>query len=910
MKRVLVITVLSILLLVPVAIFAQTGTIAGQVTIEKTGNPLANAAVYLGDSKTGTYAKKNGQFTLKNVPVGTQTVTVSFMGYAKQMQEVNVVAGETAVVKFEMKMEVIKIQGISIVSDRAQSDTPIAYTDVEKEEITSSLGSRDIPLVLSTTPSVYSTGQGGGAGDARLNIRGFDQANVAVMINGVPINDMENGWVYWSNWDGLGDATSSIQVQRGLSAVNLSVPSVGGTMNMITDPTQMDKGVLFKQEYGSGGFLKKTFVVNSGLVDDKYAFSFNVTRKTGDGVIDATWTDAWSYYFATSYMINDNNKLELYAAGAPQRHGQNLYMQNMAAYSHDYAEDNAGIPDSELADYFDDFNESEAGIFYNETWNSVDPTYKGKQWWNGEAHSRYSPDFINERENFYHKPQINLNWFTKLNEKLDIYSIVYYSGGKGGGTGTFGSLNWDYSGPSRVVDWNSTIEENATTIDTLLSFSKAKSVGILRNSVNQQWTVGAISKAYYTINENIKTSAGIDFRAATIDHFREVRDLLGGDYYYFTGSDFDTGDDYMKGLGDKIDYNNTNKVNWFGGFVQGEYTNDKMSTTLMGGLSSVKYSYEDHFAMDSGGDELTSETDWILGYQAKGGASYRLNDNLGFYGNAGYVNKCPIFDEVINDWTGDLVEDPKNEKFMSLETGANFVGLNGMLNIKGGVYFTNWDDQSKSFSVDTPTDEIKIFVSGIDSRHMGVEFEIHSQPIPLIKFDASFSKGDWKYLNDLLNVTYEGDPGDTDTLDIYVKDLKVGGSPQTQLSFGTTLFPVEGFAANVSYKYFADYYASFDAFSRQDPTDTEESWEIPAYGVIDLHLSYDLPTVVKGFEMKAFAHIFNLLDETYVQDATDNSAYNAWAQWGSGPYYPHSGSSAEVYFGLPRTFNAGISVAF
>ena len=62
--------------------------------------------------------------------------------------------------------------------------------------------------------------------------------------------------------------------------------------------------------------------------------------------------------------------------------------------------------------------------------------------------------------------------------------------------------------------------------------------------------------------------------------------------------------------------------------------------------------------------------------------------------------------------------------------------------------------------------------------------------------------------------------------------------------------------------------------------------------------------------MKAFAHIFNLLDETYVQDATDNSAYNAWAQWGSGPYYPHSGSSAEVYFGLPRTFNAGISVAF
>ena len=39
------------------------------------------------------------------------------------------------------------------------------------------------------------------------------------MINGVPQNDMENGWVYWSNWDGVGDGTSSIQVQRGLSVL-------------------------------------------------------------------------------------------------------------------------------------------------------------------------------------------------------------------------------------------------------------------------------------------------------------------------------------------------------------------------------------------------------------------------------------------------------------------------------------------------------------------------------------------------------------------------------------------------------------------------------------------------------------------------------------------------------------------
>ena len=106
------------------------------------------------------------------------------------------------------------------------------------------------------------------------------------MINGVPQNDMENGWVYWSNWDGVGDATSSIQMQRGLSAVNLATPSIGGTMNIITDPAALERGGSFKQELGAGAFLKSTINYNTGLIADKYAFSTTLVKKTGDGIID------------------------------------------------------------------------------------------------------------------------------------------------------------------------------------------------------------------------------------------------------------------------------------------------------------------------------------------------------------------------------------------------------------------------------------------------------------------------------------------------------------------------------------------------------------------------------------------------------------------------------------------------
>ena len=72
---------------------------------------------------------------------------------------------------------------LEVLASRASEKTPVAYTNVTKKDLNLRLGSRDIPLALNMVPSVYSTGQGGGAGDARINVRGFNQRNVAIMIN-------------------------------------------------------------------------------------------------------------------------------------------------------------------------------------------------------------------------------------------------------------------------------------------------------------------------------------------------------------------------------------------------------------------------------------------------------------------------------------------------------------------------------------------------------------------------------------------------------------------------------------------------------------------------------------------------------------------------------------------------------
>lgn len=316
--------------------------------------------------------------------------------------------------------------------------------------------------------------------------------------------------------DGVGDATSSIQAQRGLSAVNLATPSIGGTMNIISDPTSQKFGVKLKQKFESGSFFKSTLQASSGMIGD-WAFNAVAVRKTGSGIINKTWTDAWAYYFGASWNINTKNRLELYAI-APQRHGQNSYRQNIGFYSKQLAKDFGkelnGYDPAAMTKFF------EVDRKYNENWSKVSSTYTGQQWFQGGAQDRFDPEFINERENYYHKPQINLNYYSQLSNVVSVYTTAYYSGGRGGGSGTLGSLVWDYSLPSRIVNYDATITRNKA--------NATGSRGILRYSVNEQDQWGVYSKALFKLSNYMTAAVGVDWRTASIRHFREVRDLLSG----------------------------------------------------------------------------------------------------------------------------------------------------------------------------------------------------------------------------------------------------------------------------------------------------------------------------------------------------------------------------------------------
>ncbi|MCY3545956.1 MAG: TonB-dependent receptor [Gemmatimonadetes bacterium] len=895
----------------------QAGTVTGMVTSD--GSGLGSAQVVLVQDQTGAQygglTNENGRFNVVGVPAGSYTISVELIGYTAASQTLTLEAGATAVADFAMTSSALALGGIEVFAERAEERrTPVAFTDVSKAEIQAQLGSRDLPLVLNVTPSVYATEQGGGAGDARINVRGFSQRNTAVMINGVPVNDMENGWVYWSNWQGAGDVATSIQLQRGLSAVNLATPSIGGTLNVLTDPSPANPGYIFKQEFGSGNFLKTTMTAATGPVGD-FSMSASGVRTTADGIIDGVWQDAWSFYVASQYRFSDRNRLEFYALGAPQRHGQRSYRLNIATLDREFAASLSDYDPAGLARFA-----NEAGRFWSPNVAGVDPSYNGRQFNSSGpsagVSSRYDRNFLNERENYFHKPQVNLNWYSYLGDGLTANTVAYYSGGSGGGTGTYGSLRWDNTYNQRVADWNATIARNRGN-------DNGASYGILRNSVNNQTTWGAIAKLQKEFDDGLVANFGVDWRTATIAHYREVRDLLGGTFYNdcFRGcsSEFWTEAEGNRGLGDKINYHNENDVNWVGVHLQAEKSSLAGSFYGMAGVSRISYDFVDFFARGGGsGGFHEVSSGGLTGYQVKGGAQRNLDPEWSVYGNVGLVSKVPIFDGVIDDREGVLLANPQNETFTSFEAGTRFRSLNRQFSFDANVYFTQWNDRTGTrFARDFfgENEHAIIRLLGMDARHMGIELEGAFQPSDFMRFDGALSFGDWKYTDDISG-SFRAEDRQSETLDytFYVKDLYVGDAPQFQVAYSLSVFPSGGFYGRLVGRTYGKHYANFDPFSRT--TDAEagiQSWRPPGYTIFDAHMSYRLPAEMAaafGGNVQIFLHALNLLDRVFIQDAQDNSRFNAYwspAEREAGRL-SHKADDAEVHIGMPRRFNFGFQI--
>ncbi|MFH0990642.1 MAG: TonB-dependent receptor [bacterium] len=270
--------------------------IRGRVIDKETRQPLPGANIVLVGSRYGTTTTNEGVFELRNIPTGTYTVQASYIGY--RAGKITIKPEEHGPIEFLLEQILLPGQTIVVTATRVRErENPVAFSTITSEELLERYTTQDIPQLLSELPSTtFYSENGNGIGYNYLNIRGFDQRRIAVMINGIPQNDPEDHNVYWLDFPDLVSNVQDIQVQRGGGNAFYGQAAIGGSVNLITTTFTKPTGVDVSTGVGSYATRKYSIAINSGLVGERYQFYGRLSRLLSAGYREQSWIDFSSYF--------------------------------------------------------------------------------------------------------------------------------------------------------------------------------------------------------------------------------------------------------------------------------------------------------------------------------------------------------------------------------------------------------------------------------------------------------------------------------------------------------------------------------------------------------------------------------------------------------------------------------------
>ena len=848
--------------------FAQ-GTVTGTVVDLEMGTPLPGANIKVVGSSAGTVTDFDGNFSL-DVQTESGIIQVSFVGYKNGRVPFSVKNGNTVNLgKIQLQTDAnalseVVIVGSGVIDLEEDRRTPIAVSTITQAEIQQKAsGNVEFPEIMKNTPSVYVANQAGGFGDSQMFLRGFSQNNTAFLLNGQPINGMEDGNMYWSNWSGISDIANAVQIQRGLGSSKLAISSVGGTVNIVTKATNLSEGGFARAMVGNGSYLKGTVSYNTGLNDNGWGFSFLLDHwQAHSKYADGTKGQGQNYFFSVGKLVGDHN-FNFLLTGAPQWHDQNF---------------------SKTMDLYEKY-----GIKFNNNYGFLDGEY------------------LHLRRNYYHKPVMNLNWDWKISEDSNLSTVLYASFGRGGGTGDYGNgisyIDNDNNSATRgaynhdtngLIDWDFIVNEANGSIEDGLS--RGRTGTVLRASVNNHAWYGAVANYGYETETGWNFNIGGDLRWYQGDHFRQLTNLLGldgrveplagrPDNYVVTetfdpnpwAALFNYADEDQR-----IDYDYSENINYQGGFGQVEYANDDFSVFVQGALSNQSYQRQDR-----GNFATTKESEKVnkTGYNIKGGASYNIAEGHTIFANAGKYSRQPFLDNIFpsyDDNTQLAETDVENEEIVGLEAGYKLqIGNDFEANLN--AYYTKWEnrfltaggeyDQDGDGVVDFP--DASFLFSNIGQLHQGLELDVKYRPTLGWMLRGYATIGDWVYDGSSpVRVRDDANSEFIENLNVNLTDTKVGLAPQTSFGIGTDVDITRNFSMDMDINHYADLYGFVDIEEVALSTINNEPYQsekVDAYTLVDLGASYRF--IFENQNIQLRGNIYNLFDNEYINQRDQYGYY-------------------------------------
>lgn len=796
-----------------------------QVIDRSTGRSLAEAVVSIwGPMRSRITTDKDGYYNLKDLPQGRYTITISAPGYEAQQFEYLVSSSNNSLPKIALVpiTESGSVEAFSIVED-------LSDDAVQGNEYGSLLHSSRDP---------YNSAASFAFSPARFLTRGYDSPYNSQYLNGLPMNDLNNGYSVWNLWGGLNDMTRLQSTATSTEPIDMGLGSLGTASNLQMRPSMYRAGRRLTYSNSNRTYSNRAMATwTTGKMQNGWSFALSAGRRWGNGsysYVRGMHYDAWSYFLGIEKQFDEHNSLALIAFASPTRRGvasattqeaydlagSNYYNPNMGRQGGEWRnarERNNHEPVIQLTHYFEGLRKT-LQINTTLSYRFGSNSYSALNWYNAPDpradYYRYLPSYFTYMASEANRDQ----------ETADIYADLWRS------TPTVRYIDWD-----RLYEINRNNTAPLYSADGRLLADGRRALYMIEERHTDQKEFGIASNANWVANSWLRLDGGVHYRYNKTANYNAVGDLLGADYVYdidkFAERDFG-GDvqksqidlnnpDHIARKGDRFGYDYSSVIERYGLWANARYSFAKIDAYTGLSLTQTNMHREGHqrrglFPNNSYG---SSKELRFLDFSAKAGLTYKITGQHYLVFNLAYVEQAPTFASVfVSPRTRNTtIDDLKSEHMYSVDASYE-VRLPWLRGRVTGFYSEVKDKtRSMSFYDDAQAAFSNFVLSGVATRHAGLELGLDAKISPALSANAALSYGYYAYSNNPNYIqTIDNSNAIVDRDVVYWKGLMLSGTPQTAATLGlkyqTSWYGTFGISGN----YFGRNYVSMNPVLRTD----------------------------------------------------------------------------------------------
>ena len=661
----------------------------------------------------------------------------------------------------------------------------------------------------------------------RFRIRGYDSDLFSTNMNGVPMENLDNGFTPYGLWGGLNDVLHNKQYTPGLQSNKFDYGGLGGANYIDTRASKQRRQTRIGYALSNRNYVHRFSITHStGFNKNGWAFSFAGSRRWADeGFTDGTFYDGWSAYIGIDKRINPNHLLSFVAFGTPTQNGRQ------------------GASVKEMLDI--------AGTnYYNPYWG-----YQNGKKRNASVAKSFQPLSILTHEwkitpkttlltaasyLFGDRSTTGLDWYNAADPRPDYYRYLpSYQVDPVYGQQVLEALRADVN--KRQINWDALYNSNYGNIETIKNAN-----GIIGNDVTGHRSLYIVEDRIThtnkfnfnttfntSINTHIDLTAGLTYENQLNHYYKKVDDLLGGEFYVdlnqFGLRDFpndpNAGQNNLNspsrilGEGDQFGYNYKISIQKASAWVQ---TNVKLHALDF--FISAQHSYTRFqreglvksglFPENSYGKSDPHE---FYNYAVKAGLSYKIMQGNYLFLNGAYETKAPYFDNAyLAPRTRDFVQDKlKSEKITSVEGG--YVLVAPTVKFRATGYYTKFQNQTNvlTFYNDDQRAFVNYALSNIGKEHYGVEAGAEVIVYKGLTVNAAAAIGRYRYNTNQLATTTSDNSSEilARNVPVYSKNYYVP-TPQEAYTVGLNYRSRKYWYVNVNFNYFDQMWLDFNPVRR------------------------------------------------------------------------------------------------